>query len=211
MVTSLTPSSSSNRTRTRSPVGWGYLTHMVGPDRQLPVPAVDQHGQPDRARPAEVAQRVQGRTHRTPGVEDIVNQHHYAVVDRREHVGGGDGPGRLPPQVVAVHHHVEGAHRDVGSSTAAIAAANRWASVTAGGDTQEDQALGTPVGLEDLVGHARAGPGDLVRVEHQAAGVGHPGGRIGNGKSVAPDPVSDTRTSSSRATAPPRDRLPALS
>ena len=54
-------------------------------------------------------------------------------------------------------------------STSAIARASRSASGTPRvGMPSSDQALGAAVGLQHLVGHPGAGPGDLVGVQHQA-------------------------------------------
>src|SRR5215813_12162480 len=63
------------------------LAHVVGADRQLPVPAVDQHGELHTARPAEVHERIERCTHRAPGVQHVVDQHDLAVVDGKVDVG----------------------------------------------------------------------------------------------------------------------------
>ena len=95
MVTSVTPSTSSSRTRTRSAADGGQvLADVVGSDRQLAVSPVDQHGQPDDARSADVAEGIQGRTDRPARVEHVVDQHDDRVVDALRQVGAADGPGR---------------------------------------------------------------------------------------------------------------------
>src|SRR5437867_8955624 len=40
------------------------LAHVVGTDRQLAVPAIDEHGELDRLRPPEVDEGVHGGAHR---------------------------------------------------------------------------------------------------------------------------------------------------
>src|SRR5260370_9458202 len=63
-------------------VGGGHvLADVVGSDRQLAMAAVDEHRQLDRARPAEVEQRV----HRGPcgasAVDHVVYEHDHLAVD----------------------------------------------------------------------------------------------------------------------------------
>ena len=153
---------------------------MVGPDRQLAVAAVHQHRQPDRPRPAEVAQRVQGRPHRTAGVEHVVNQHHHSVVELAGNVGVTYRAGRLPAQVVAVHGHIERADRDLGALHFRHCGRESLGQRDApGGDAQQHQTRCAAIRLEDLVCHAGAGPGDLIGVQHQPAGIGR---RLGGGR-----------------------------
>ena len=140
------------------------------------MPAVDQHGQPYGPGPTEITERVQRGAHRTPGVEHVVDQDHHGVVDLDRHLGAAHHAGRLPTEVVAVHGHVQRADRDVG----AFDLGHRGGQPSgehdpSGRDAQQDQSAGAAVGLEDLVGHPGAGPGDLIGVQDQSAGVG---GRI---------------------------------
>ena len=146
---------------------------MVGPDRQLAVATIHQYGQPDRPRPAEVAQRIQGSPHRTPGVEHVVHEHDDPVVHRPGHLGVTHGAGRLPAQVVAVHGHIERADRDRGALHLRHRRGQPMGQGDAPGrDAEQDQSLGATVRLQDLMRHPGAGPGDLVGVEDQAAGIG---------------------------------------
>ena len=74
------PSTSARRTRTSSASFVGQvLAHEVGPDRQLAVAAVDEHGELDRARPPELGERVERGPHRAAGEEDVVDEHDGAV------------------------------------------------------------------------------------------------------------------------------------
>ena len=47
-------------------------------DRQLPMSAVDKHGQPDSLRAAMVEKRIERGTHRSPGVENVIHQNDIA-------------------------------------------------------------------------------------------------------------------------------------
>ena len=81
-ATSSVPSISASRTFTCCVREVGHvLADEVGADRQLAVPAVDQHGQLHGARPAEVAQRVERGAHRPAGEEDVVDEDDEPVVD----------------------------------------------------------------------------------------------------------------------------------
>ena len=83
--------------------GRQVLADVVGADRQLAVAAVDQHGQPDGAGPAEVAEGVQRGPHGTAGEQHVVDQHHHGVVDADRQPAAADRPGGVAAQVVAVH------------------------------------------------------------------------------------------------------------
>ena len=70
------PSSSRTRTCTRrGSVAGDVLADEVGADRHLAVAAVDEHGDLDRARPAEPAEHVERDPHRASGREDVVDEH----------------------------------------------------------------------------------------------------------------------------------------
>ena len=76
---------------------------------------VDQDGELDRARPAQVAQRVERRADRAPGEEDVVDEDDEPPVDAG--VGKQRGlqrPDTAQPQVVAVEGDVDGADVDRG-------------------------------------------------------------------------------------------------
>ena len=85
---------------------------VVGPDGQLAVAAVDEHGQLDARGSAEVDQLVERGADRAAGEEDVVDEHHGAAVDREEDVGAlGDGLRGQAREVVPVERDVEGADR----------------------------------------------------------------------------------------------------
>src|ERR1035437_8845479 len=80
------------------------LTDVVALDRQFAQTAVDQHGEPNRARPAEIGDRVERGAHRAPSVENVVDEHDGPP---------GDGAANLRLRqlacdgVVAVQVHVQ--------------------------------------------------------------------------------------------------------
>ena len=81
--------------------GRDVLADEVGADRQLAVAAVDQHRELDRARAAEVHERVERRAHGAAGEEHVVDQHHVPALDGEGHLGalharpeGARAPGR---------------------------------------------------------------------------------------------------------------------
>ena len=115
MTTSSTPSISSTLTLTRSPArGRQVLADVVGPDRQLAVAAVGQHGQLHALGPPVVEQGVDRGPHRAPRVEHVVDQHDRGVLDREVDVRGVHDRlgGRLAArQVVAVEADVDVAER----------------------------------------------------------------------------------------------------
>jgi hypothetical protein len=61
--------------------GRQVLADVVGPDRQLAVAAVDEHGQSHRARTAQIGERVEGCADGAPGVEHVVDEDDDLVVD----------------------------------------------------------------------------------------------------------------------------------
>ena len=71
------------------------LADVVGLDRQLAVAAVDEDDQLDRARTAEVDQRVERGADRPPRVEHVVDEQDLAIVDRERDLGAADD--RLRP------------------------------------------------------------------------------------------------------------------
>jgi len=150
---------------------------VVGADRQFAVAAVDEDGEPDGGRPAEVAERVEGRADGPAGEEHVVHQDDDLAVDTAGDVGAPDRADRLAAEVVAVHGDVEGAGRDVDAFDLTDALREPVGEDDAAGrDAQQQEVLRALVGLEDLVGDAGERPADGVGVENDAL-VG------GNGRS----------------------------
>ena len=78
--------------------------------------------------------------------------------------------GRLQPQVVAVHRHVERADRDVVPLDRGDPLGDPLRQRhPAARDAEQDEVVGALVALEDLVGDAGQGPGDVAVVEDRAA------------------------------------------
>ena len=104
-----------SRTRTRSRrVGRDVQADDVGLDRQLAVAAVDQDGQADARRPAEVADRVQRRADGPAGEQDVVDQDDLGAVDVERDLGPAqDRPAVALAEVVAVERDVDGADGDL--------------------------------------------------------------------------------------------------
>ena len=63
-----------SRRPSSSRAGRQVLAHVVGPDRQLAVAAVDQHGELHRPGPAVVVERVEGGPHGAAGEEHVVDE-----------------------------------------------------------------------------------------------------------------------------------------
>ena len=143
---------------------------MVGADGQLPVAAVDQHGQPHDARAAEVDDGVQGGADGAAGVEDVVDQHHGLAVDAGARQLGGDG-GRVgwcersSRYMVTSSWPTMAAASTVGSAAAIFCGEALGQRVAAAGDAQQDQVLGALVGLEDLMGDTSEGTVNVGLVE----------------------------------------------
>ena len=134
--------------------------------------AVDEDGELHGARPADVAQRVQGRADGATGIEDVVDQDHERAVDAA--LGNRrvlQRPRGLAVEVVAVERDVEGTVRngDVGEFLDLVREA-RGQGDAPGRDAEEDDArrVGTvECGLlNDLMGDAGDGAVD-VRCGHQ--------------------------------------------
>ena len=84
------------------------LPHVVGPDRQLAVPAIDHHRQLDPRGPPVVEHRIDRRPYRPARVEHVVHDHDRAVVDRELEVGGVDDRRTRPyREVIAIERDVQ--------------------------------------------------------------------------------------------------------
>src|ERR687885_158880 len=62
--------------------GRKVLAHVVGPDRQLAVAAVDEDGELDPIGPAVVEQRLDRGADRPARVEDVVDEHDRLPLER---------------------------------------------------------------------------------------------------------------------------------
>src|SRR5687767_14622551 len=68
--------------------GRQVLTYEVRPDRQLPVPPVDQDGEADRLRPAQIEQGIKSGPDGPARIEDVIDDDHDASIEI-----GGHGRG----------------------------------------------------------------------------------------------------------------------
>ena len=87
--------------------GRHVLAHVVGADGQLPVAAVDHHGQLHGPGPAVVAEGVERGPHGPAREQDVVDQDDELARQVTGDVGGGLGQHGADPDVVAVEGHVE--------------------------------------------------------------------------------------------------------
>ena len=148
------------------------LADVVGPDRQLAMAAVDEDRQADRARTAEVDERVHRRADRPAGVQDVVDEDDRRVVEVERQVGAlDDRLGGHEREVVPVERDVERPDRQAD----ALVLLDRIAQPTgerhaAPLDADEGQSVGAAVLLDQLVGDAHDRPADLVRGHDAAAG-----------------------------------------
>ena len=129
------------------------LADVVGLDRQLAMPAIDQHDQLDFLRPAEIDQRIERRANRPARVEHIVDEQNLLVVDGERNLRAAherlraDG---MPHQVVAIQRDVEraGPHRLVRDLLEHLREA-LGEHIAARADADERQALGAAVALDE--------------------------------------------------------------
>ena len=130
---------------------------MVGADRQFPVAAVNQDGEADDPRTAEVDQGVQGGADGAARVEDVVDEHNNLVVDPGARQLGGVRRARgLVREVVAEHRDVELAD-DRGGVDGGVGGGDLGGEADGEGiaparDAQQDEVLGALVGLENFMG-----------------------------------------------------------
>ena len=171
-MTSSSPSSSSISTRHVVGAARGHvLPDVVRADRQLPVPAVDEHRQLDRARPAEVHQRVHRGPDRPAREQDVVHQDHGLARDVEADRGLVD-LGRLGAQtdVVAVEGDVEDPDRDGRPlDPADLRGEAPGQVVTPIGDAHERHVLHALVALADLVGDPGQRAPDVDGLHHRGA------------------------------------------
>ena len=157
--------------------GRQVLADVVGPDRQLAVAAVGEHGELDARRAAVLEQRVDRGADRAAGVEDVVDEDHGAPLELEVELRVADDGLRAPRRlaaadvdVVAVEGDVElaevelevGALRDQPAQTVGERDAARV-------DPDERDGLEILVPLDDLVRDPRECAADGVTVEHDPA------------------------------------------
>ena len=170
MVTwSSMPSCSLSRTETRSTLDVGRFlptwSARIGSSRW--PRSTRTASRTARGRP-EVGQRVEGGAHGAARVQDVVDQDDDLVVDATARdVGVPRATGGLAAQVVTVHRHVEGTHRDRSALDALHDGGQPLGQDDpAARDAQDHQVGPTLVVLEDLVGHPPQRARDVAGREH---------------------------------------------
>ena len=149
------------------------LPHVVGPNGQLTVAAVDHDGQLDGPCPTEVVEGVQGGADGAAREEDVVDEHHDLAGQVARDVGDRLGQHGAQADVVAVEGHVEPADVEGGDP---LDLAEDLGHLRGEGhatrlEPHQDDVLDAPVALDDLVRHAGQGAQDVGRTED--LGVGH--------------------------------------
>ncbi len=143
------------------------LADVVRTDGKLPVPTVDQDRKLDRARPAEIHQRV----HRGAGcasvMDDVVDQHDHLSAHVGQVARGPVTAGRPEVKVVAMLRDVEAAERY--SRLLELAENHRQASrqdIALADDADDHHIVDAPIALHDLVRDPMQRAPDLVGVHH---------------------------------------------
>src|SRR5437660_6292476 len=135
--------------------------------------AVDEDGQLDHLRPAEVDQRVEGGANRAAREENVVDQHDGPALDGERDVGAAD------PRLVGLEAKIVTVERDVERSDRDLGAVDRGDAVgqplgqghSARPEPDEREGGGAAVALEDLV--ADPGEGPLERRLVEDLGLDH--------------------------------------
>src|SRR5215470_2368732 len=143
------------------------LADIVGANGKLAMPAVDQDGELDRLRAAEVHERIHGGARGAAREQHVVDQEDAAALDREGDVGALH-PRRLEPavEVVAVEGDVDDPEGDQRTALDVLQrAAQPLREVhTTRADADQSQALGVPVALDHLVRDPRERPLDGLAV-----------------------------------------------
>src|SRR5438270_7084680 len=146
-------------------LGGGHvLAHVVRPDGELAVAAVDQDRKLDGPRAAEVHQGIHGRAGGAAVVDHVVDEHHHLAANLG-HVARGTARGRPRVEVVSMHGHVEPAERH----GCVLELRERRSQplrqhVAFADDAHEHDVADTPVALDDLMRDPGQRPADLVRI-----------------------------------------------
>src|SRR5581483_6576564 len=152
------------------------LADVVGPDRQLAVAAVGEHGELNARRPAVVEEGLDRGADRPAGVEDVVDEDARLALEREVEPGGANDGLRVERRfaaadldVVAVEGDVDGAEVDVRACEVLDQAAEPLRERDAAGvDADERDPVEVGVALEDLVGDAMKRPVEGFRIEEDA-------------------------------------------
>ena len=139
----------------------------------------DQDGELHGTRPAGIAERVEGGSHRAAGEEHVIDEHHGLAVDAAHRdVRGLRDACRSAAQIVTVHRHVECASDLRGVDVCPVrgleAGDEAGEALREGNssarDAEQEQVLRPTVLLEDLVRDAHEGSLNVVVVQHCSLG-----------------------------------------
>ena len=153
--------------------GREVLADVVGPDRELAVAAIGEHGELHPVGTAELEQTVDRRANRPAGVEDVVDEDHRAALELEVELRvAHDGlcvprrPAGANVDVVAVKGDVQLAEREQLSRALFDEAAQAMRERNAARvDTDECHRAEVLVALDDLVRDAGERPADRLVVE----------------------------------------------
>jgi hypothetical protein len=89
------------------------FTHVIGTDRQLTVPTVNENRKLNGSGAANIAERVQGRSDSPARKQHIISEDDQGVVDAADRDPGRDQRSRgTLTEVIAVHGDIEGSDAD---------------------------------------------------------------------------------------------------
>ena len=91
--------------------GRHVLADEIGLDGEFAMSTVDQHGQLNAPRAAEIVQRVHRRARRPPAIQHIVHQHDRLAGHVERDDRGLDIRGGSLAEIVPVHAHIQQTYR----------------------------------------------------------------------------------------------------
>ncbi len=95
-------------------IGRQMQSHEVGLDGQLTMSAINQHGQSNSSRSAQVANRVERRANGSSREQHIVDQDNLGTVHGKSDLRAAEhGPAAAAAQVVPIERDVHRAHEDL--------------------------------------------------------------------------------------------------
>src|SRR5258706_73473 len=175
------------------------LADIIRLDRNFAVAAVDQHGEPDRARPPGLEDDAERALHRLAGIDDVVDDHHRAVFQAERLGLGVLDPGPVNPLFVAADLDLAGLDFSPMIFFDLRGDAPRQPGPV-GLDAEEHQAPGVLAVLDDLLAHLPDRLPDILlghEAPLRAALVGLVAELLGlldgieNRQLAAPEPVGD--------------------
>src|SRR5699024_10729738 len=148
--------------------GRHVLAHVIGPNRQLPVPPVDQRGELHGPGTTVIAQRVQRGSDRAPGEQYVVDQDHRDGVDpaarQRRLRQWFRGP---TPQVVTMQRDIERPGSDLGTGELRYPlcqSVREWCATCRDAQQHRGLRVRSHLGLlDDLMSHSGNGARDIIR------------------------------------------------